>query len=43
MPGSLKYWADKLAVEAEDGLTSAQLMVHLPISFTVTPTTRDIL
>lgn len=33
MSGSLKYWAHKLAVEADDGLTSAQLMVHSPISF----------
>lgn len=26
--GHVKYWADKLAVETEPGLTSAQLMVR---------------
>lgn len=28
--GHIKYWAGKLAVETEPGLTSAQLMVRMP-------------
>ncbi|EGX95386.1 uracil permease [Cordyceps militaris CM01] len=28
--GQIKYWADKLAVETEPGLTSAQLMLYNP-------------
>lgn len=28
--GHVKYWAGKLAVETEPGLTSAQLMVRTP-------------
>lgn len=30
--GHAKYWADKLAVETEPGLTSAQLMVRTALS-----------